>query len=73
MSGLSNKEYLQVATHSSSFLLSSCSLGLRHDGNSQTLDCDGNEKYIMAPSFAESKNPHMWSACSQQQLSDFLR
>ena len=27
----------------------------------------------MAPSFAESMNPHMWSECSRQQLTNFLR
>ena len=49
------------------------SLGLRHDGDPQTLNCNADMKYIMAPSFAELANPHMWSECSQQQLTDFLR
>ena len=59
--------------YSYSKFLSIFSLGLQHDGDPQTLNCNTDMKYIMAPSFAESANPHMWSECSQQQLTDFLR
>jgi hypothetical protein len=34
--------------------------------------CEPDNHYIMAPSFVQSHNPHRWSHCSRQQLSEFL-
>ena len=48
------------------------SLGLRHDGDPQAR-CSSDPLYLMAPTFAESLNPHMWSSCSREQLTKLLR
>ena len=48
------------------------SLNLHHDGNPM-LQCKLKENYLMAPSFADSANPHHWSHCSRVQLEEFLR
>lgn len=47
------------------------SLGIYHDGDNNVA-CE-SDYYLMAASFQESGNPHLWSECSRQQLQDFLR
>lgn len=48
------------------------SLGIHHDGDMSVM-CEPDDHYIMAPSFAQSRNPHYWSHCSRQQLAEFLQ